>query len=160
MESEAIGTSKAAEVISYAREILRAFGTPPDGPTLIGTDNLSNLRVASTSSCPSRSKHFLRRYEVLMQRVREKEVTLRRDGVIDGCAKLKPSVVATLLKKQQAHANVSFHHKRHLGRGASTRAASDLGASERDKLKQGRWTAADAMGASYDYSLPNVSEQH
>ena len=84
----------------------------------------------------------------------------RRDGVIDGCAKLKPSIVTTLLKKQQAHANVSFHHKRHLGRGASTRAASDLGASERDKLKQGRWSAADAMGASYDYSLPNVSEQN
>ena len=29
MESEAIGTSKAAETIAYAREILRAFGTPP-----------------------------------------------------------------------------------------------------------------------------------
>ena len=77
MESEAVGTSKAAEAISYAREILRAFGTPPDGPTLIGTDNLSNLRIASTSSCPSRSKHFLRRYEVLMQRVRDQEVTLK-----------------------------------------------------------------------------------
>ena len=77
MESEAIGTSKAAETIAYAREILRAFGTPPEGPTLIGTDNLSNLRVASTSSCPTRSKHFLRRYEVLMQRVRDKQVVLK-----------------------------------------------------------------------------------
>ena len=77
MESESIGTAKAAEMIAYAREILRAFGTPPDGPTLIGTDNMSNLRVASTSSCPTRSKHFLRRYEVLMQRVREGQVVLK-----------------------------------------------------------------------------------
>ena len=77
MESEAVGTSKAAEIIAYAREILRAFGTPLDGPTTIGTDNLSNQRVASTSSCPTRSKHFLRRYEVLTQRVREQQVVVK-----------------------------------------------------------------------------------
>ena len=77
MESESVGTSKAGELIAYAREILRALGIPADGPTLIGTDNLSNQRLASNSGCPTRSKHFLRRYEVLVQRVREQQVTVK-----------------------------------------------------------------------------------
>ena len=46
MESESVGTSKAGELIAYAREILRALGIPADGPTLIGTDNLSNQRTS------------------------------------------------------------------------------------------------------------------
>ena len=77
MESEAIGTSKTSETVAYAREILRAFGIPPDHPTVIGTDNLANHRVASGLACPSRSKHFLRRYAVLKQRIASGEVTLR-----------------------------------------------------------------------------------
>ena len=43
MESEAIASSKAGEVVAYVREVLRAFGVPLDEPTLIGTDNLANL---------------------------------------------------------------------------------------------------------------------
>ena len=62
---------------------LRAFGTPPLGPTLLGTDNLANQKVGSGVSCPSRSKHFLRRYHVLLQRVREREVVLKH--VADVC---------------------------------------------------------------------------
>ena len=71
MESEAIASAKAAETVSYAREILRALGVAPDGPTLIGTDNLANQRVATTVGSPTRSKHFLRRYAVLKQRIRD-----------------------------------------------------------------------------------------
>lgn len=77
METEAIGSSKAGESVAYAREILRALGVPPSGPTLIGTDNLANQRIASGLGCPSRSKHFLRRYFALKQRVAEGEVELR-----------------------------------------------------------------------------------
>ena len=77
MESEAIASAKAGESVSYAREILRAFGVPPDGPTLIGTDNLANFHVATGVGCPSRSKHFLRRYFVLKRRIAEGEVTMR-----------------------------------------------------------------------------------
>ena len=47
MESEAIASSKAGEVVAYVREVLRAFGVPLDEPTLIGTDNLANLRFES-----------------------------------------------------------------------------------------------------------------
>ena len=76
METEAIGTGKAAEVVTYAREILRAFGTPADGPTLIGTDNLANYRVANGST-PTRSMHFLRRYHTIISRIKSGDVILR-----------------------------------------------------------------------------------
>ena len=59
------------------REILRAFGVPQQGPTFIGTDNTANQRVASGAAVPSRSKHFLRRYHVLLQRVRSQEISRR-----------------------------------------------------------------------------------
>ena len=76
METEAIASAKAGEQVSYAREILRAFGVAPSGPTFVGTDNLANQKVASGDGSPSRSKHFLRRYWVLKQRIRHGEVNL------------------------------------------------------------------------------------
>ena len=33
MESEAVATGKCGELVTYAREILRALGVPPQGPT-------------------------------------------------------------------------------------------------------------------------------
>lgn len=77
MEAEAVASGRAAEHVAYAREVLRALGTPIDGPTLVGTDNLANMRVGSLAGCPSRSRHFLRRYHVLLQRVAAGEVILR-----------------------------------------------------------------------------------
>ena len=76
MEAEGIATSKIAEQISYVREILRAFGVPQESPTFIGTDNTANQRVASGAAVPARSKHFLRRYHVLLERVRSREITI------------------------------------------------------------------------------------
>ena len=58
------------------REILRAFGVPQESPTFIGTDNTANQRVASGAAVPARSKHFLRRYHVLLERVRSREITI------------------------------------------------------------------------------------
>ena len=77
MEAEAIGSSKAAEIVAYAREILRGLGVPPNGPTLIGTDNLANQKVGSGDGSPTRSRHFLRRYYALQQRIAQEEVTLQ-----------------------------------------------------------------------------------
>ena len=59
-----------------AREILRAFGVAPTRPTLIGTDNLANFKVATGIGCPSRSRHFLRRYFVLKRRIAAGDVTM------------------------------------------------------------------------------------
>ena len=80
MENEAVATGKAAEQVTFAREIQRAMGIKIDGPTLIGTNNLANRIVGSGVGCPSRSKHFLHRYHVLMQRVRAGDVILRHVG--------------------------------------------------------------------------------
>ena len=76
MESEAIASCKAAEMVAYAREVLRALGDVCTEPTLIGTDNLANHSTAMGLGCPSRSKHFLRRYFVLKQRIKAEECTL------------------------------------------------------------------------------------
>ena len=73
----ALGASaKAGELVTYAREILRALGVLADEPTLITTDNLANYKVASGAASPSRSLHFLRRYFVLRQRIASGEVRL------------------------------------------------------------------------------------
>ena len=76
MESEAIGSSKAGEAISFAREILRAIGRPMEGPTFLSTDNLANQKVGSGTGHPTRARHFLRRYYGLKQRVASGEVKL------------------------------------------------------------------------------------
>lgn len=77
MESEAIASSKAGEAVTYAREILRGLGIPASGPTLVTTDNLANQKVGSGLGCPTRSRHFLRRYHALKQRIADGDVTLR-----------------------------------------------------------------------------------
>eukprot|EP00967_Tisochrysis_lutea_P139249 scaffold252690_cov23-Tisochrysis_lutea.AAC.1 len=46
-----------------------ALGVPLDAPTLVGTDNLANMRVGSLRSAPTRARHFMRRYHALLQRV-------------------------------------------------------------------------------------------
>ena len=60
----------------HAREILRAFGTPAESPTPISTDNLANHKVGSGIGGPTRSKHFLRRYHSLKQRIRDGDAVL------------------------------------------------------------------------------------
>ena len=77
MESEAIASSKGGEAIAYAREILRALGVAPAGPTLLTTDNLANQRVGCGLGAPTRSRHFLRRYFALKQRIQAGEAVLR-----------------------------------------------------------------------------------
>ena len=69
MEAESIGSSKAGELITYAREILRAMGIAADKPTVVMTDNKANLLVANDATSASRSRHFLRRYWALQQRI-------------------------------------------------------------------------------------------
>ena len=78
MEAEAIGSSKAGENVTYAREILRALGIPASSPTTILTDNKANLLVATDSASASRSRRFLRRYWALQQRMASGEVHLAK----------------------------------------------------------------------------------
>ena len=78
MEAEAFGTSKVSEVVVYAREILRALGVPASAPTLVLTDNMANLQVATDAASSSRSRHFLRRYWALQQRMARGEVRMAK----------------------------------------------------------------------------------
>ena len=73
-EAEAIGTSKVAEEVSYAREVLRALDDAPEHPTIVLTDNKANALVAADARSASRSKHFLRRYVTLQQRIASAEL--------------------------------------------------------------------------------------
>jgi hypothetical protein len=113
MESEAVASGKAGEVVSYAREILRALGVMPSGPTLISTDNLANQKVGSGVGCPTRSRHFLRRYWALKQRIRSGEVQLRHvpDASMpaDFLTKWipKPKLESSILYATNAHSRVS-----------------------------------------------------
>ena len=67
---EAVATGKSGEIISYAREVLRAMGVPCDEPTFVGTDNNANALIASERALPKASRHCLRRYTTFLQRVR------------------------------------------------------------------------------------------
>lgn len=75
-ESEAIATGKVGEVVSYGREIFRAMGIAPDGPTLVGTDNRANQLLSSGEGAPTRMKHAIRRFKVFVQRVQAGECRL------------------------------------------------------------------------------------
>lgn len=70
MESEAVASAKAGELVEYARTILRVIGAAQEGKTFIGSDNAANALIASGRAIPSRSRHCLRRYQTFLQRVR------------------------------------------------------------------------------------------
>ena len=76
MQAEAVPTAKAGELAAWAREVQRALGVPPRGPTLIGTDNWSNMLVARDMGSAKTSKHFLRMYCSIRDRQRRREVTI------------------------------------------------------------------------------------
>jgi hypothetical protein len=58
------------EVTDVAVDVQIALGSPPDGPIFIGTANLANALVGSTWGSPTRSRHFLRRYYLCIQRIK------------------------------------------------------------------------------------------
>ena len=62
------------QLVEYTREILRALGAAPVGPTFIATDNKANMLVAHDAGASAHSRHFLRRYVVLQQRMRSGSV--------------------------------------------------------------------------------------
>ena len=72
-----MATSKVAEVCEYARKIDRALGGRAADPTLVCTDNKSNMQVAMRQGAANRSKHLLRRYYVLLQRIRQGAIAVR-----------------------------------------------------------------------------------
>ena len=76
MQSEAVATCRAAEHVESAREVLRALGVPSAGPTFVGTDNKANMLVANNVGSSTRSRHFLRMYVVLQQRIARESIAV------------------------------------------------------------------------------------
>lgn len=68
-DAENVATVKASEDAIYGRIVLHALGVPQDGPTLLMTDNLTNMRVAQNAQSAARSRFFLIRSVCLHQRI-------------------------------------------------------------------------------------------
>ncbi len=70
MAREGEATSRAGEVVEHAREIKRAMRRFPQRPTVVGTDSMSNRAVGmKAGGAAGRSKHCLRRWTIIRQRV-------------------------------------------------------------------------------------------
>ena len=57
--------------------VLTALGVPPDGPTLLITDSRSNNLVANNAGSSARSRHYLRMYRRLQQRMASDEIVVK-----------------------------------------------------------------------------------
>jgi hypothetical protein len=76
--NESVATERASQVAVYAIEILRAFGHPPTGPIMIGTDNSANLTLGLGTATPGKAKHAVRRWAHIRAHVRQGNITLAK----------------------------------------------------------------------------------
>ena len=54
-----------------------ALGVPPNGPTLLLTDSRSNNLVANNAGSSARSRHYLRMYRRLQQRIASDDIVVK-----------------------------------------------------------------------------------
>jgi hypothetical protein len=73
-EGESIASVEGSDFLTVVRDICRGLGDPQDGPSFLGTDNLANALIAADQGNATRSRHFLRRYYILHQRVKAGEI--------------------------------------------------------------------------------------
>ena len=69
MQSEMIASNRCADIVLYVRQILTVIGTPPSGPTLVGSDSSSHEQAVNRMASANQSKPFLKSYVIQMQRV-------------------------------------------------------------------------------------------
>ena len=80
--AEGVGSSRAAEKLTTVREMERGLGIAEHVPPVLTTDSSSNWQVATRHASASRSRHALRRWRVLTQRIVEGDCKLVHiDGV-------------------------------------------------------------------------------
>ena len=81
--AEAVGSSRAAEKLVAVREMERGVGVAADVPPVLTTDSSSNWQVATRHASASRSRHALRRWRTLTQRIAEGDLKMIHiDGAI------------------------------------------------------------------------------
>jgi hypothetical protein len=82
-DSESVASTKCAHRVIYAQEIERAMGGGGERPTVIGTDSSSNLAVARNQGAATLSRHSLRRWAALRQRMEDNQIFLAKVGTAD-----------------------------------------------------------------------------
>ena len=73
-EAEALASFKLVDVTLSARQIQVALGVAPVGATFIGTDNKAHMLVANSAGSSVRSRHFLKKYTIMQEKMRCDEI--------------------------------------------------------------------------------------
>tara|TARA_B110000027_G_scaffold130760_1_gene154029 strand:+ start:156 stop:2876 length:2721 start_codon:yes stop_codon:yes gene_type:complete len=75
-QAEGVGTLKLSDRVMHGRATLEALGRAQNEPTMILSDNESNLRIASGAPSAARLRHALRRWAIVTQRCNSQDVRL------------------------------------------------------------------------------------
>ena len=75
--TEGVASVRCSDRVIYFRNIFTALGIPPEGPTVLLTDSRSNNLVANAAGSSTRSRHYLRMYHRLQQRIESAEVAVK-----------------------------------------------------------------------------------
>jgi len=75
-QAEGYASLRLSDAIVWATHIDTQMGRAPAQPPLLLSDNESNLRIASGQATVCNAKHALRRWAILVERVREREIRL------------------------------------------------------------------------------------
>ena len=75
--TEGVASVKCSSRILYARTVLAALGVPCGEPTVLLTDNKANMLVANDAGSSVRSRHFLRMYRLLQQRIGDGDIAIK-----------------------------------------------------------------------------------
>ena len=81
--TEGKATLAGSDVLLRARQVRICFGCPVQGPSMIGTDSLSNFQVAMGMATPGRIKHIMRQWQIVQERVKAADIQLLRIGDAD-----------------------------------------------------------------------------
>ena len=75
--TEAVASVRCSDRIIYFTNVFAALGVPVDGPVTLLTDSRSNNLVANNAGSSTRSRHYLRMYRRLQQRIESDHVTVK-----------------------------------------------------------------------------------
>ena len=75
-QAEGVATLKLSDRVMHGRSTLAALGRVQMGPTMVLSDNESNLRIAAGAPSAARLRHALRRWAIVTQRCHSEDVRL------------------------------------------------------------------------------------
>ena len=73
-EAEALASFRLVDVTLSTRQIQVALGVALMGPTFVGTDNKAHMLVANSAGSSVRSRHFLKKYTIMQERIKRIEI--------------------------------------------------------------------------------------